>query len=280
MARYKACLVAQGFTQQAGIDYIDTFSPVAKLTSVRVLLSVAAARKWHLFQLDVNNAFLNGDLFEEVYMNIPLGYSSTNVSPKGEQLVCKLNRSIYGLKQASRQWFTKFSSALLSHGFKQSKSDYSLFTKGGGSSLVILLVYVDDIVLAGPDSKHLNGVKQLLQSLFKLKDLGSLKYFLGLEIATSSTGISLSQRKYTLSLLDETGLLGCKLVALRMDPNLKLSLTDGDPLPNITQYRRLIGILPHPLSSEYCFYCQQIKSVLFRALHFSSGCCPPSSMLP
>ena len=220
VSRYKARLVAQGFTQQAGIDYLETFSPVAKLTTVRVLLSIAAAKNWHLMQLDINNAFLNGDLFEEVFMQLPLGYNSPKVNSKGEPLACRLNKSIYGLKQASRHWFTKFSSALLTHGFTQSRSDYSLFLKGSGNSLVVLLVYVDDIILAGSDLTALNAVKSVLKSLFKLKDL---KYFLGLEIAKSSSGIFLSQRKYTLSLLDETDFLASKLAGLPMDPNLKLS---------------------------------------------------------
>ena len=193
IARYKACLVAQGFTQQAGVDYTETFSLVAKLTLVRILLAVTAAKKWHLVQLDVNNAFLNGDLVEEVYIQLPLGLHSKHVSSKGEQLVCRLNRSIYSLKQASRQWFTKFSTALLYHGFTQSKNDYSLFYQGSGSTMVVLLVYVDDIILAGADLDAISHVKTLLYSLFKLKDLGSLKYFLGLEIARSAKGICLSQ---------------------------------------------------------------------------------------
>ena len=144
-------------------------------------------------------------------MDVPLGYSR-----QGEGLVCKLHKSIYGLRQASRQWFFKFSSALIANGFTQSKSDYSLFTFGSGANLVILLVYVDDIILASPSSTKLSQVQQLLQTLFKLKVLGDLKFFLGLELARSPQGICLSQRKYALSILEETGFLDCRPIALPM----------------------------------------------------------------
>ncbi|KAL4291591.1 hypothetical protein GQ457_14G021780 [Hibiscus cannabinus] len=166
--RYKARLVAKGFTQIEGIDYVDTFSPMAKMTSFKMLLALAAIHGWHLLQLDVNNAFLNGLLNEEVYMQLPQGY---HTDIEGSNLVCKLHKSIYGLKQASRQWFHAFSKVVLAYGFTQSPSEHSLFVKGNGSNLVVILVYVDDIVLAGSNLDQLKEVQNFLQQHFKLKEL-------------------------------------------------------------------------------------------------------------
>ncbi|KAL4334975.1 hypothetical protein GQ457_07G002860 [Hibiscus cannabinus] len=238
--RYKARLVAKGFTQIEGVDYIDTFSPVAKLTSFKLLLALAAVHDWHLLQLDVNNAFLNGMLNEEVYMKLPLGYT-TNVS--GDNLACKLHKSIYGLKQASRQWFYAFSQVVKQFGFSQSPHEHSLFLKGSGDTLIALLVYVDDIILAGKDLKLLADVQNFLQSHFKLKDLGNLKYFLGFEIARSKSGISLSQRQYALQLLEDTGSLAKKPAELPIASPHKLNKDDGQFLDDPQLYRRMIGRL-------------------------------------
>jgi hypothetical protein len=186
--RYKARLVAKGYTQCKGLDYHDTFSPETKMTIVWCFVALVAAKNWFLHQLDVNNAFLHGDLHKEVYMKMLHGFGV-----KGESKVCRLTKSLYGLKQASRQWFFKFSSTLLDLGFIQSKADYSLFTRVQGSSFLALLFYVDDVAIANNDSIAISSFITMLNDKFKLKDLGSFKYFIGLEIARSSSGISVSQ---------------------------------------------------------------------------------------
>uniref|UniRef100_A0A2N9H6I0 Integrase catalytic domain-containing protein n=1 Tax=Fagus sylvatica TaxID=28930 RepID=A0A2N9H6I0_FAGSY len=186
--RYKARLVAKGYTQIEGLDYHETFAPVAKMTTVRCLLAVAATQQWIIHQLDVNNAFLHGDLDEEVYMTPPPGYC-----PKGETRVCRLRKSLYGLKQASRNWFFKLTTVLLDAGFTQSQADHSLFTLVSTTSITIVLVYVDDILVAGNDLSQIETFKHALSTNFKTKDLGPLKYFLGLEVARSPKVNILSQ---------------------------------------------------------------------------------------
>ena len=228
-------MVAKGFTQKLGLDYSETFSPVAKFVSIRIVLSLAAVKGWFLHQMDVNNAFLHGDLVEDVYMSFPPGFHS-----KGEGLVCKLNKSLYGLKQASRQWFEKFSTTILRVGFVQSKSVYSMFTHSQGASFTVLLVYVDDILLTGNNPTCVTTLKKFLDDQFGLKDLGSLRYFLGLEVARTDVGISLTQRKYALEILKDTGFIGCKPVQLPMEQNLKLSEYEGALLAEPGMYRRLI----------------------------------------
>ncbi|RVW36762.1 Retrovirus-related Pol polyprotein from transposon RE1 [Vitis vinifera] len=238
--RLKARLVAKGYTQVYGSDYGDTFSPVAKIASVRLLLSMAAMCSWPLYQLDIKNAFLHGDLAEEVYMEQPPGFVAQGESG----LVCRLRRSLYGLKQSPRAWFSRFSSVVQEFGMLRSTADHSVFYHHNSlGQCIYLVVYVDDIVITGSDQDGIQKLKQHLFTHFQTKDLGKLKYFLGIEIAQSSSGVVLSQRKYALDILEETGMLDCKPVDTPMDPNVKLVPGQGEPLGDPGRYRRLVGKL-------------------------------------
>ncbi|RVX01701.1 Retrovirus-related Pol polyprotein from transposon RE1 [Vitis vinifera] len=238
--RFKARLVARGFTQSYGIDYQETFAPVAKLNTIRILLSLAVNQDWCLQQLDIKNAFLNGDLEEEVYMEIPPGFEES----MAKNQVCKLQKSLYGLKQSPRAWFDRFTKAVLKLGYKQGQADHTLFVKKShAGKLAILIVYVDDIILSGNDMGELQNLKKYLSEEFEVKDLGNLKYFLGMEVARSRKGIVVSQRKYILDLLKETGMLGCKPIDTPMDSQKKLGIEKESTPVDRGRYQRLVGRL-------------------------------------
>lgn len=173
LKRLKARLVIFGNHQVEGLDYNETFAPVAKMSTVRTFLSIAAIKNWEVHQMDVHNAFLHGDLEEEVYMKIPPGFNN-----KQSGKVCRLKKSLYGLKQAPRCWFAKLATALKTYGFKQSYSDYSLFTLTNEKIQLNVLIYVDDLIVAGNDIVAMKSFKTFLGECFKMKDLGVLKYFL------------------------------------------------------------------------------------------------------
>jgi len=188
--------------------------------------------------MDVHNAFLHGDLTDEVYMKLPPGF---RVSQHG--LVCKLRKSLYGLRQAPRCWFGKLSSALVRYGFQQSQKDHSLFCFHQKGVQLAVLVYVDDLVITGNNSDDIHSFKKYLHKCFHMKDLGRLKYFLGVEVARSPFGIFLCQRKYALDIITETGLLSAKPASTPCEENHRLGLATGPPLIDPSSYRRLVGRL-------------------------------------
>ncbi|CAL1388981.1 unnamed protein product [Linum trigynum] len=238
-----------------------------------MLLAIASIQNWHLHQMDVSNAFLNGDLEEVVYMELPEGLRE---KPEYKGKVCKLKKSLYGLKQASRMWYAKLTESLLAKGFKQSKSDYSIFLTEITGNLVVVIVYVDDILVGSPSLEAVNSVKKLLGSLFKMKDLGEMKYFLGLEINRTAAGIHVSQRKYCIELLKEAGFDECKPAKTPSSVKQVLSAADGESYLNIQNFKHLLGQLQYLNSTrpDITFAVQQLcqfqdspTTVHLKALH-------------
>ena len=213
---------------------------MAKIASVRLLLSMAAMRSWPFFQLDIKNVSLLGDLAEEVYMEQPPSFFAQGESG----LVCKLQRSLYGLKQSPRVWFSRFSSVVQEFDMIRSAVNHSVFYHHSSTGkCTYFIVYVDDIVITDTDQDGIQKLKQHLFSHFQTKDLGKLKYFLGIEVAQSNFEVVISQRKYTLNILTDTGMLDCKPVDTLMDPNVKLVPSQGELLRDSGRYRRLVGKL-------------------------------------
>ena len=205
--RHKARLVAKGFNQREGIDYTETFSPISKKDYLRIIMALVAHFDFDLHQIDVKMAFLNGNLEEEVYMKQPGGFSSS----EGEQLVCKLKKSIYGLKQASRQWYLKFHEIIASFGFKENIIDQCIYQKVSGSKICFLVLYVDDILLATNDKGLLYEVKQFHSKNFDMKDMGETFYVIGIKIyrERSLGSLDLFQETYINKVLERFNMNNC-----------------------------------------------------------------------
>lgn len=238
--RYKARLVARGYSQRRGIDYHETFAPVVRHSSLRTLIALAAKLDLQIDQMDVKTAFLNGDLKEVVYMKQPNGFKQ-----KGkEDYVCLLKKSLYGLKQAPRSWNMKLDEELTKLNFKRSLNEPCVYTRTKGKSIIILAVYVDDILLFWNNVTEMKVVKQELMSKFKMKDLGKAELMLGIQIKQTLNSINLSQEKYIEKLLREFGMEDAKVVATPEVTGQRLEKPPSehksrDDLP----YRALIGSL-------------------------------------
>ncbi|WKA05086.1 hypothetical protein VitviT2T_023071 [Vitis vinifera] len=220
---------------------LDLYCEVqAKINTIRVLLSLVVNLDWPLQQFDVKNAFLHGELSKEVYMDLPPGCM---VSEKQCQKVCKLKKSLYGLKQSPRAWFGRFTKSLRAFDYCQSNSDHTLFLKKQHGKITALIVYVDDMVVTGNDLEERKVLQNYLSREFEMKYLGSLKYFFMIEVSQSSEGIFLSQRKYVLDLLQEIGMSGCQPVDAPIKEGLKLCVEPNQVSTNKGRYQRLLGRL-------------------------------------
>ena len=200
--RFKARLVTKGYHQQPGLDFTETFSLVVKASTIRLVLSLAITRQWTIRQIDIQNAFLHGQLQEEVYMQQPQGY----VHPDFPHHVCRIKKSLYGLKQAPRAWFSKLTETLLQLGFVGSKANTSLFTLHQTTFSIFILIYVDDIIITRTSSTEINNFIQRLGDVFPVKDLGILSYFLGVEALFDRLDLFLTQRKYVANLLQRVNM--------------------------------------------------------------------------
>jgi hypothetical protein len=239
--RYKARLVGDGRSQVAGVDCDETFSPVVKPATIRTVLTIALSKSWPIHQLDVQNAFLHGDLHETVYMHQPLGFRD----PHHPDYVCRLKKSLYGLKQAPRAWYQRFADYVATIGFHHSTSDHSLFIYRQGSDMAYILLYVDDIILITSTHALRKSIMSLLTSEFAMKDLGPLSYFLGIAVSRHSSGIFLSQSTYASEIIERAGMTSCKPSATPVDTKQKLSTSSGTPYEDPSLYRSLAGALQY-----------------------------------
>ncbi|KAJ9541354.1 hypothetical protein OSB04_027860 [Centaurea solstitialis] len=236
----------EGYRQEEGIDYDETFAPVARLEAIRLFLAFAAHMNFKVFQMDIKNAFLNGKLNEEVYEDQPPGF----VDPKFPDHVYKLNKALYGLKQAPRTWYDTLSTFLLSKGFERGKIDSTLFLKKYPKHILLVQIYVDDIIFGSTNPKLCEKFEVLMKTEYKMSMMGELTYFLGLQIKQSEKGIFINQGKYVLDMLKKFDLTSCTPMKTPMATPLSLDEDSKGKPGDVTLYRGMIGSLLYLTASR------------------------------
>lgn len=244
--KHKARLVAKGYVQRHGVEFDEVFAPVARMESVRVILILAAQLNWSVHHMDVKSAFLNGDLKEEVYVCQPPGF----VRKGEEQKVLRLHKALYGLRQAPRAWNSKLDTVLQDLGFIKCKIEHGLYTRVKNSCRLVVGVYVDDLIIMGESSSELIAFKTEMKKVFKMTDLGTLSYYLGIEVHQGDKGISLCQTSYAKKLLEKVGLSQCNPCSTPMEAKLKLSKDSDSSRVDSSEYRSLIGSLRYLLHTR------------------------------
>eukprot|EP00253_Pinus_taeda_P025522 PITA_25522 len=237
--RNKARLVCKGYAEQEGIDFEETFSPVARLEAIRMFLALSSFQNFKVFQMDLKSAFLNGDLEEEVYIEQPDGFILGN----DPNIVCRLKKALYGLKQAPRAWYYRLDKYLHQQGFSKGSADSNLYIKVENDKLLILVVYVDDIIFGSNEEEMSQNFALIMQKEFEMSLLGELTYFLGLQIQQKEGGIFLSQTKYLKQILKKYGMEDAKPVCTPMVTGCSLSANDESAAVHQPTYRSMIGSL-------------------------------------
>ena len=232
--------VAKGFSQKKGVDYQETFSPTAKMTSLRMLLQISKKKKLLVHQMDVCSAYLHAPIDTEIFIDQPKGFIKTDQS--GRKLVWRLKKSLYGLKQSGRNWNNVLHEHLLNDHFCQSLADPCLYTKFENGNIILLLVWVDDLVIAANNYDVLNSVKENFNK-FKMKDMGVLKQFLGIHFSFTDDCILMNQTKYCLKILDRFNMTDCKPKSIPCDSNINSINEDSQELADPRLYRVIVGSL-------------------------------------
>ena len=246
--QYKARFVAKGYSQVPNIDYHETFSPTARITSIRMLMQIAAQEDMLVHQMDVKTAYLNAPIDHEIYIEQPEGYERRGRN--GEKLVCKLKRSLYGLKQSGRNWNNMLDMHLKDEGFSQSEVDTCVYYKWEGKSKTIVIVWVDDIIIATSSESALKRVKDSLSKMFKMKDLGRLSWFLGIEFKYQKGVIEMNQTKYLEKILKRFNMSDCKPKSTPCDVGSNtVTSCDHKELADATLYREIVGSLIYCMSA-------------------------------
>jgi hypothetical protein len=230
-------LVAKGYVQRQGVDFREVFAPVARMESVRLLIAFAAHHGWPIHHMDVKTAFLNGELLEEVYVEQPPGFAVDGEEHK----VLKLDKALYGLRQAPRAWNAKLDASLHSLGFVRSQTEHAVYRRGGSKELLLVGVYVDDLVITGTSIEEVTRFKAEMTSLFLMSDLGELSFYLGITVQQGSGTITLQQAAYAKKLLQRAGMDDCNSCATPMEARLKLSRTGAGKPVDATHYRSIVG---------------------------------------